>query len=199
MPRRHRIGQNAAVTKPGILARVHRPHVGWRIERKILSSVLAAQTFPTVGRPSILRRSGVEVGPGCRFFHDLSFRPGKITIGEHVFINSGCVLDPGASGITIGDRMFLRVGVILAADSHSIGPSNHRARDQESAPITIGEGSWIGARVTVLSGVTGATGCVVGAGYAEHSAKRGLRRGASAVDARSRGLIGRDVEVNRDR
>ena len=41
--------------------------------------------------------------------------------------------------------------VIITAD-HAIGPSTRRAGPLHPAPVTIGDGAWLGARVTVFPG-----------------------------------------------
>jgi acetyltransferase-like isoleucine patch superfamily enzyme len=56
------------------------------------------------------------------------------------------------------------VGVVLAAGGHNISGPERRALGPNDAPVVIGAGSWLGARVVVLPGVHVAPGCVVGAG-----------------------------------
>lgn len=85
----------------------------------------------------------------------------NITVGKHVFFNSGCRLqDQG--GITIGDGCLLGHNVVLATLNHEMAPS-HRA-DMIPAPIVIGKNVWIGANATVCPGVTIGDGAVVAAG-----------------------------------
>ena len=85
----------------------------------------------------------------------------NITIGKHVFFNSGCKFqDQG--GITIGDGSLIGHNVVLATLNHNLDPA-HRG-DMIPAPIFIGENVWIGANATVLPGVTIGDGAVVAAG-----------------------------------
>lgn len=85
----------------------------------------------------------------------------NITIGQHVFFNSGCKFqDQG--GITIGDGALIGHNVVLATLNHCMIPA-HRA-DLEPAPIHIGKNVWIGANAMVLPGVTIGDGAVVAAG-----------------------------------
>lgn len=75
--------------------------------------------------------------------------PGRIQIGDRVFINHGVrILCRGA--ITIGDDVALAEEVVLMDnDAHGIeGQSVH------ISPITISDGAWVGMRATVLPGVT---------------------------------------------
>lgn len=85
----------------------------------------------------------------------------NITIGKHVFLNSGCKFqDQG--GISIDDGSLIGHNVVLATLNHSLDPS-HRA-DIIPAPIHIGKNVWIGSNATVLAGVTIGDGAVIAAG-----------------------------------
>ncbi len=85
----------------------------------------------------------------------------NIHIGKRVFINSCCQFqDQG--GIYIGDDCLIGHSVILATLNHHLEPSLRQNLDH--APIRIGKGAWIGARVTILAGVTIGEYAVVAAG-----------------------------------
>ena len=85
----------------------------------------------------------------------------NITIGNHVFFNSGCKFqDQG--GITIEDGALLGHNVVLATLNHCMNPEQRA--NLEPAPIHIGKNVWIGANAMVLSGVTIGDGAVVAGG-----------------------------------
>lgn len=85
----------------------------------------------------------------------------NLTIGKHVFLNSGCRFqDQG--GITIGDGALIGHNVVLATINHGLHPA--RRGDNVPAPIVIGRHVWIGANVTVCPGVTIGDGAIVAAG-----------------------------------
>lgn len=75
------------------------------------------------------------------------------------FVNSGARIDC-YSGISIGDRVMIGPDVIIMdSDGHQLvsgGPV--------TAPVTINDRVWIGARVTILKGVEIGEGSVVAAG-----------------------------------
>lgn len=85
----------------------------------------------------------------------------NITVGKHVFINSGCRFqDQG--GISIGDGTLIGHNVMLATLNHGIAPDERH--DLFPAPIHIGRNVWIGANATVLPGVTIGDNAVIAAG-----------------------------------
>lgn len=86
-----------------------------------------------------------------------------LTIGAGSFVNYGCFMDLCAP-VFIGERAAIGYQVMLVTCSHELGSSGSRAGKNFSAPITIGEGVWIGARAVVMPGVSISRGTVIGAG-----------------------------------
>ena len=85
----------------------------------------------------------------------------NITLGQHVFINSGCRFqDQG--GITIDDGALIGHNVVLATLNHGLNPEERH--DLFPASIHIGKNAWLGANVTVLGGVTIGDNAVIAAG-----------------------------------
>ncbi|MDE6868501.1 MAG: sugar O-acetyltransferase [Clostridia bacterium] len=85
----------------------------------------------------------------------------NITVGKNVFINSGCCFqDQG--GIEIGDNVLIGQQVVIATLNHDLIPKDRA--NMSPAPIKIGNGVWVGAHATILSGVTVGNGAVIAAG-----------------------------------
>lgn len=85
--------------------------------------------------------------------------PGRIRIGDRVFINAGAVVYSEVA-ITIGDDVALANEVyVMDTSSHGI-----EGGDPKAAPVVIGNGTWVGARAIVLPGVTIGARVAVGAG-----------------------------------
>ncbi|MDE7453648.1 MAG: sugar O-acetyltransferase [Clostridia bacterium] len=85
----------------------------------------------------------------------------NITVGKNVFINSGCCFqDQG--GIEIGDNVLIGQQVVIATLNHDLNPAKRAS--MLPAPVKIGDGVWIGAHATILSGVTIGSGAVIAAG-----------------------------------
>lgn len=102
----------------------------------------------------------ITIGASAKLFRGTEIL-GPVTIGDHVFINRDAYIRPET---TIGDYVRLGPFVRLITDTHDIGPATRRAGKRRFDPITIGEGTWVGASVTVLAGVTIGRGCVIAAG-----------------------------------
>ncbi|MET0930422.1 MAG: DapH/DapD/GlmU-related protein, partial [Aeromicrobium sp.] len=104
-----------------------------------------------------------------------------LVMGPRAFINYDCFLDLGAP-ITMGADAGLGYGTMLITCGHDLGPSNRRWGTAANAPIHIGEGAWIGSRVTILPGVTVGRGCVIASGavVAADCAPDGLYGGVPA-------------------
>lgn len=108
--------------------------------------------------------------------HLLRQAGGNINIEPRVDFGSGAQVSLGDhSGIGARSRVEAAVierGVIMGPEVMILA-RNHlftdpdvwigRQGDTEVLPVTIGEGSWVGARVTILPGVTIGRYCVIGA------------------------------------
>nr|WP_243895920.1 acyltransferase [Paenibacillus sp. F411] len=53
---------------------------------------------------------------------------------------------------------------MFCTDTHEIGTSDERGGERKLLPIKVDDGCWIGARVTILPGVTVGQGCIIAAG-----------------------------------
>lgn len=85
----------------------------------------------------------------------------NITVGEGVFINSGCRFqDQG--GIIIGDNTLIGHNVVLATLNHDFEPTKRKSMIPKK--IKIGKSVWIGANATITPGTTIGDGAIVGAG-----------------------------------
>lgn len=117
---------------------------------------------PAEVRELLARLIGAPVDETVTLFPPFTADFGKnITLGERVFINSGCRFqDQG--GITIGDDCLIGHNAVIATLQHDIDP--RRRSDLIPSPVVIGRNVWLGANVTVLPGVTIGEDAVIGAG-----------------------------------
>ncbi|MGP6175559.1 DapH/DapD/GlmU-related protein [Corynebacterium sp. A21] len=110
----------------------------------------------------IAELTGREVPESFRLFLPFTADFGRnITIGEDVFINSGCRFqDQG--GITIGDGALIGHNVIITTLNHDLDPERRAIMHPQS--VHLGARVWIGAGAIILPGVSIGEGAVVGAG-----------------------------------
>lgn len=99
----------------------------------------------------------------CIFFGN------QINIGKNSFINHNCKFyshyNIPESCINIGNNVFLGMDVLITTHTHNISSREQRAsNDTVFKPVTIGDGTWIGANVTIIPGITIGSGCVIAAG-----------------------------------
>ena len=133
------------------------------IMRDIMVNTIAAYAFiPRPIRFLIYRLYGMNIKT-LKLRHGCYFESNHISVGRGTFINYGCVL-ANTDYIEIGDNCSLAYQVMLCTVSHEMNEPRKRAGKTVHSPIKIKNGCWLGARVTVLSGVTINEGCVVAAG-----------------------------------
>jgi maltose O-acetyltransferase len=128
-------------------------------------------------RASLLRLAGFAVGEGTDVF-GLPYMNGSrpnahgdgngglyanLAIGAHVTIARGAVFDL-EHRISIGDHVMIEPQVMILTSTHDLGPRERRAGPVTRAPVTIGNGAWIGARAVILPGVTIGDGAIVAPG-----------------------------------
>ena len=115
-------------------------------------------------RAVLLGWNGASVGPNCFVRGSLQIQESfQLTLGQWVFINSGCCFDLSAP-VTIGAGAQISFQVTLITGNHEFGPPQNRAGEHRNEPIEIGAGAWIGARAVILPGVKIGAGAVVAAG-----------------------------------
>ena len=131
--------------------------------RSVALNVIAGATVsPRILRFLLYRAWGVRtqtynIGAHC------FVGGGRLTLGRSTYVNFGCFFDTSAP-ITIGARCALGPQVAILTSSHDLGPVHQRAGQLSASPVEIGDGCWIGARATILPGVTLGPGAVVAAG-----------------------------------
>ncbi len=144
----------------------HGFHPSWLLARGVLA------IFPMhVGsrvRVAVMRAIGFNIGHGTLMWGLPTITgddrlQNNLEIGEYCWMNVGAFFDLGAK-VTIGDRVSIAHQVMFMTTSHEIGPVDRRAGPLIFNPITVGAGTWLGARVSILPGVTIGEGCVVATG-----------------------------------
>lgn len=129
----------------------------------IISLLLPARSHRC--RHWLLRCCGASLGRGVALGGAVKAYGAFLSIGDETWVSSETIFyASAASPVVIGSRCDIGHGVHFVTGSHSRGGAGRRAGDGHSLPIHVGNGSWIGARATVLGGARIGSGTVVGAG-----------------------------------
>ena len=114
----------------------------------------------------LLRFSGVEVGMDVKVNgHTWFYGRGKVRIGDRTWVGPGCQFHSTyGTIIDVGADCDIAPCVMFVTGTHKIGTSARRAGEGYAHDITIRNGCWLGARVTVLGNVTIGTGSFIAAG-----------------------------------
>lgn len=85
--------------------------------------------------------------------------PDKVHMGNHVFINSNCLM-MARGGITIEDDVQIAANASLISNNHD----PYKRMVLLCKPVLIKQGAWIGANAVILPGVRIGKHSIVGAG-----------------------------------
>jgi len=119
-------------------------------------------------RAAMYRSLGWKIGDKSLILGAINFTNPQLSrrnliVGEHCFLNSDIAIDTSAM-VTIGNGVGIGHHVVIITADHEIGPSSSRVGKLDPKPVTIGDGAWIAARVTILPGVTIGPGAIVATG-----------------------------------
>lgn len=130
---------------------------------RIEEGLYVEENVSIVVEPGALLEIGknVYIGPGTR----IKCYGGHIKIDDNVSINAYCYIS-GSGGIHIARDTRIGAQSILVASNHIFSAGDTPIRNQGTTKIgiKIGSDNWLGARVTILDGVTTPTRCVFAAG-----------------------------------
>lgn len=118
-------------------------------------------------RMALLRAAGLNIGHGSIFWGPPTIVGSgdlrkNLSIGVECGFNVGSFFELDAP-IRIGNRVQVGHDVMILTASYTVGEGKQRAGEPISAPVTIEDGVWLGARCVIMPGVTVGAGSVIGA------------------------------------
>lgn len=128
----------------------------------IINKLIGSPLVPRGVRWRTLKALGMDLD-GCAIASGTWFGGRKVTIGRGSFLNFGVWIE-ASEQVTIGRNVGIGHQVMICTSTHEMGPAGKRAGSPYARPVTIGDGAWIGARATLLPGVTVGAGAIVAAG-----------------------------------
>lgn len=148
--------------------------------------VIQARWIPSSGlRVFFLKLFGATIGEGVVIKPGVNVKyPWNVEIGNHVWIGEAAWLD-SLGKITIGSHCCISQGAYLCTGNHDWSDVGFGLIVQ---PITMEDGSWVGARATVLPGVTIGEHAILSAGSVASNdlPARQICRGNPAVAVKER-------------
>jgi maltose O-acetyltransferase len=134
---------------------------------QILVSLLPHNSLSRV-RTALYRMGGLEIGAGTLILGKLTLTADRsltnmLTIGRGSRINSPLYADLNGP-IEIGNHVAIGHHVVMITTNHDTSNPLDRSGAAKIDKIVIEDGAWIGARSTILPGVTIGRGAVVAAG-----------------------------------
>lgn len=158
---------------------------------------LIAWLFPETScfgiKAALLRWCGAAVGKNVRIGSSATFiGTGQLTIGDDVWIGAGDFISSAApASIAIGSHCDFGPGVMIVTGSHEVDPvGEHTAGKGTASSVVIGDGCWLGARTTILSGVTLPRKTLVAAGAVVTRSVEGEAKLVAGVPARVKKNLG---------
>jgi len=113
------------------------------------------------GAAGVVLEDNVLVNRNCMILA----KTGPIRIGKKTSIGSNSVI-VSISGVSIGESVLTAGGLYISAGAYRFDDPDIPVMDHDAystGPVEIGDGAWMGTRVTVLDGVRIGEGAVVGA------------------------------------
>jgi acetyltransferase-like isoleucine patch superfamily enzyme len=137
-----------------------RLELGFLTKRAVVNAFAGSTLAPRPLRWAVYRLCGARIDtmnvfPGLQ----LAGPPSNLTVGRGTFLNVGCFLELVAP-VHIGRDCQLGMQVMIATSHHT----STKDKNPTGRPVVIGDRAWIGARATILPGVTIGDDVVVAAG-----------------------------------
>lgn len=115
-------------------------------------------------RNRIMKEMFGSVGADVWIEPDFRCEYGKnIFLGDHVYINFGCVILDCAE-VKIGSHVLFGPNIGIYPLNHMLDPEERTQGGIRSKPVNIGDKVWLGGDVKLLAGVSVGEGSVIGTG-----------------------------------
>jgi acetyltransferase-like isoleucine patch superfamily enzyme len=117
-------------------------------------------------RYALLKTIAIQVGDNVAIYPDVYiFHTEGLSIGNNVSIHPMCYIE-AKGGITIGDDVSIAHAVTILSVNHIYSDLNVPIKDQgiEYKQTEIKTNVWIGAKASVLAGVTVSSGAIIATG-----------------------------------
>ena len=124
--------------------------------------VFKSSLFPfNIIKVYLLKIFGAKIGNGVIIKPNVNIKyPWKLSLGNHVWIGENVWID-NLDNVVIGNNVCISQGAFLLCGNHNYKKDSF---DLITKPIIVEDGVWIGAKSTVLPGVTAKSHSILSAG-----------------------------------
>jgi len=154
-----------------LIRRILLPIVSWYRKTLFLSGLKKSDPTIEVKGPVYLWNENVSISEGTNIYPNVTlWGPGNISIGSHVELGTGTIIYSSKS-ISIGNYVNIAANCYIIDSNHGIKKNKiiQQQANTIKGPVIIEDDVWLGAGVTVLSGVHIHKGAVIGAGAVVNS------------------------------
>lgn len=74
-----------------------------------------------------------------------------LKVGENVYFAQNVIINGGGE-INIGNEVMIGIGSVIVSGNHTASNGSYRWGIRKESPITIGQGSWLGANTVLVAG-----------------------------------------------
>lgn len=138
-----------------------------KIRKKSLERKRYSKGLVGIGiRYSILKSVAKSVGNNVSVFQGCYLlNPEYLKVGNNVSVQPNCYID-AEGNIDIGDNVSIAHGVSILSSTHNYEKLDMPIKEQGCTvrPVVIENDVWIGAKATILAGITVSSGAIIGAG-----------------------------------
>ena len=131
--------------------------------RRITSLFLVNHVFPGTRHFKIKRKLlngiGFQIGEGTKVVGPIECT-GHLIVGKDCWIGKNLKVN-GNGTVTIGDNCDIAPEVTFQTGGHLIGDETRRAGEGVIFNQSVGKGTWIGGRVTILNHTNIGNGCMI--------------------------------------
>ena len=114
----------------------------------------------------VFQHGVIRVGRNCEFAAYCDFEAhgeGVLDIGEGTYFNRYCMIS-AHEHVSVGKHCMFGPGVKIFDNNHKYSPETGVSSQLSTAPISIGDNSWIASDAIILKGARIGKNCVIAAG-----------------------------------
>lgn len=139
---------------------LHLKGIHYRVNMFLVNNVYIGVKHSETKR-KLLNKIGFDIGEGTKIVGPI-ICTGKLIVGKNCWIGKNFIVN-GNGTVKIGDNCDIAPEVTFQTGGHEIGDASRRAGRGCTFAQTVGNGTWIGGRSTILNNINIGNSCVIAA------------------------------------